>query len=95
MTIALCVLLWAKDGSEDLLVDYEDRVLALLPEHGARVVHRMRSDGRDGVPLEVHVIEFPDDDAFDAFTSDERRTALAELRERAIERTEIVRVALV
>jgi uncharacterized protein (DUF1330 family) len=95
MTVTLCVLLWAKDGREDALVDYEDRVLALLPDHGARVIHRMRSEGRDRAPLEVHVIEIPDDDAFEAFMADSRRTALADLRERAIERTEVVRVAIV
>ena len=36
MTITLCVLLWATDGGHDELVAYEDDVLELLPDHGAR-----------------------------------------------------------
>ena len=73
VTVLLCVLLWARDGEEDALVEYEDRVLALLPDHGARVRQRVRSDGGDGAPLEVHVLEFPSEAALDAYMADERR----------------------
>ena len=38
MSVVLCVTLWARAGQEEALVAYEDAVLALLPEHGARVV---------------------------------------------------------
>ncbi len=91
-TVLLCVLLWARDGEEDTLVEYEDRVLALLPDHGARVRQRVRSDGGDGAPLEVHVLEFPSQAALDAYMADERRVALSALRERGIARTQVLRV---
>ena len=91
-TLLLCVLLWARDGEEQTLVDYEDRVLALLPDHGARVKQRVRSDGGVGAPLEVHVLEFPSQAALDAYMADERRVALSALRERGIARTQVLRV---
>jgi hypothetical protein len=95
MTVVLCVLLWANAGEEDALVAYEDRVLALLPDHGARVRQRVRSDGRDGAPFEVHVLEFPSDAALDAYMADARRGALGELRARGIARTQVLRVEAV
>ena len=33
----LCVLLWARPGADDALTAYEDRVLALVSEHGGRI----------------------------------------------------------
>ena len=92
MALTLCVLLWANEGDEAALVEYEDLVLALLPDHGARVVQRVRSDGADGAPFEVHVLEFPSDAALEAYMADERRVAHAELRERGIARTQVLRV---
>ena len=94
-TVLLCVLLWAREGEEDTLVDYEDRVLALLPDHGACVRQRVRSDGGDGAPLEVHVLEFPSQVALDAYMADERRVGLSALRERGIARTQVLRVEAV
>jgi hypothetical protein len=43
----------------------------------------------------VQVLEFPSEDALDAFQTDPDRLALASVRARAIERTEIVRVEMV
>ena len=35
MPRTLCVLLWAHHGAQAALAAYEDRVLRLMPEHGA------------------------------------------------------------
>ena len=35
MPFVLCVLLWSVPGQEPRLIEYEDRVLALLAAHGA------------------------------------------------------------
>jgi len=86
----ICVILWAKPGQAELLADYEDRVLERLGDHGAKALTRVRALA--GGPTEVQVLEFPSDSALDAFISDPQRVALADMRERAIERTEIVRV---
>jgi uncharacterized protein (DUF1330 family) len=57
---------------------YEDAVLALLGDHGARVLYRgRRAHGEDAsLPFEVHLLWFPDQAAFDAYIADERRAAL-------------------
>ncbi len=91
MALTLCVLLDAVPGNEQQLIDYEDQVLALIPAHGGRVVSRVRAL-ESGGPYEVHVTEFPSDDALDAFMSDPQRTALAPQRDRAIAQTTVLRV---
>ena len=95
MALTLCVLLHAVPGNEQQLVDYEDQVLALIPQHGGRVVSRVRAlEAGDG-PYEVHVIEFPSEVALDAYMADPRRSALADRRDRAIAATTVLRVAYV
>ena len=95
MSVTLCVLLWAHPGHEDALVSYEDRVLEFAPAHGARLLQRARTDGSAGAPLEIQLLEFPSEAALDDYLRDERRTALARERDRAITRTEVIRVDLV
>ena len=93
MPVVLCVLLWAAPGERQALVEYEDRVLRLLSAHRARVLTRVRAV--EGQPDEVQILEFPSEDALTAFLDDPARAELAGLRERAIARTEVLRVDLV
>jgi hypothetical protein len=95
VSLTLCVLLWAQPGADDTLVAYEDRVLALVPEHGGQVLQRARSGGSDGQPLEVQLIEFPSAAALDAYMADGWRTSLAAERDRAIARTQVIDVEVV
>lgn len=101
----LCVLLWARPGQDDALTAYEDAVLALLPDHGARLVSRVRRTAAPAVtleprgwtddvtdPLEVQVIELPSRAALDAYLADPRRTALNADRDAAVARTRILEV---
>lgn len=94
MPITLCVLLWPTDDAESL-ARYEDEVLALVPVHGGRVVQRVRAlPGQDPTaPCEVQVIEMPDDATLAEYMVDPARVALAEVRDRVVARTEILRVA--
>jgi uncharacterized protein (DUF1330 family) len=92
MVIALCVMLWATPGREERLAEYEDRVLTRLEAHGARLLIRVSS--LEGAPTEVQVLEFPSEDALEAFQNDPQRLALAGLRAEAIMRTEITRVVV-
>src|SRR3954449_1993722 len=91
--VVLCVLLWAAPGEQQALVEYEDRVLRLLTAHQARVLTRVRAV--EGQPNEVQLLEFPSEDALRAFLDDPTRVELAALRQRAIARTEVLRVDLV
>jgi len=64
----------------DAAAAYEDAVLPLHAEHGARVVYRSRRvPGQDEtLPFEVHLTWFPNRAAFDAYLSDPRRAELLE-----------------
>ncbi|MDX6275922.1 MAG: hypothetical protein QOJ72_50 [Nocardioidaceae bacterium] len=95
MTLTLCVLLWATPGNEEALSAYEDEVLALLGDHGARVIQRVRNVQAGDGPYEVQVIELPGEQALDEFMTDPRRVASADVRDRVVARTEIIRVAQV
>ncbi len=95
MLRTLCVLLWAHPGAEAALAAYEDRVLRLVPDHGARVVQRARVSGGDRQPAEIQLLEFPSAAALDAYMGDPRRTVLAADRDRVIARTEIIEVELI
>ena len=90
MSIHLCVLLWSKPGAEQALYAYEDTVLGLMGDHGARVLQRMRTDGANGGPLEIHMLEFPSQGALDSYMQDERRLAIASERDAAIARTDVL-----
>jgi hypothetical protein len=54
---------------------FEDEVLSLLPDHGARVIYRgHRTAGQDPtLPVEVHLLWFPSRGAFEAYLADDRR----------------------
>jgi hypothetical protein len=92
MSFTLCVMLWAHPGQERALAAYEDRVLALLRDHGAELLQRVRSSGEDGHPLEVQLIRLPSDGALYTYLEDPRRTALTAARDVAVARTEMMRV---
>ncbi len=92
MPLTLAVLLWPRPGEDDALCAYEDDVLALLPDHGGRVVSRVRRRAGEVGPLEVQIIDLPGDSALDAYLADPRRAKLADVRQRAIARTDVIRV---
>jgi uncharacterized protein (DUF1330 family) len=92
MTVTLCVLLWAQEGEADALIAYEDSVLLLVAAHGGRVRERMRTDGADDAPMEIHVLDFPSEAALAAYLDDPQRLAMSDARDRAITRTEVYRV---
>lgn len=92
MPVMLLVQLWAVPGNEHLLVDYEDQVLLRLAAHGARLLQRVRSKDAPNGPFEAHILEFPSEVALEQYMADPERVALSELRDRAIARTEVLRV---
>jgi uncharacterized protein (DUF1330 family) len=94
MAMSLCCLLWARPGQEEGLIAYEDRVLALVAEHGGRVLQRARTDGSGDQPLEIQLLTFDSQEALDGYLGDPRRLALADERDRVVARTELINVTL-
>jgi uncharacterized protein (DUF1330 family) len=94
VTLTFYALLWAHPGADDALAAYEDKVLGLLGDHGAKLLQRARSDGAEGRPSEIQLFEFPSSEAFDAYMANPRRTALTSEREAAIARTQLINVQL-
>jgi uncharacterized protein (DUF1330 family) len=88
--ITLCVLLSANPGRESALAAYEDRVLALLADHGARVLNRVRA--LEGSITEIQILEFPSEQALAGLQADPRRLALSDERDAAIASTHVIRV---
>jgi hypothetical protein len=93
--VTFCVLLWARDGQGAQLAGYEDRVLELVVDHEGEVLQRVRGDGANGQPLEVQLIRFASSSGYESYLADERRQAMAAERDRVVERTELMRVAVV
>ena len=93
-TRLLCCLLWAHEGRAAALGRYEDRVLAILADHGGRVRQRAVGSGDGGHPNEVQFIEFATGSGLESFLRDPRRTALGQERDRTIARTEVFPVTL-
>ena len=95
MPIQLCVLLWEHQGRGDDLATYEDEVLELLSQHGGRLLTGHVVSERDGgEPLEVQLIEMPDEDALAGYLQDPERARLARDHDRdaIIARTQVLRV---
>lgn len=93
MSLTLCVMLWAVDERQADLAAYEDDVLTLLERHGARLVARVQNtDGADGQPSEVQIIDIPSEAALAAYMDDPNRLATGARREACVSRTEIMRV---
>jgi uncharacterized protein (DUF1330 family) len=96
--VTLCVLLWAVPGQETALGAYEDQVLALVTDHGGRVLQRGtvetsgNGDGIGEVPAEIQYLEFESAAAVDSYMKDPRRTALTAERDAAIARTDVHRI---
>lgn len=92
--IDLCCLVWARQDSASAMAEYEDQVLAFLPDHGGEILARAIGPGLDGTPHETQFIRLPDQDALDAYLADPRRREFSDERERLIERTVIYPVRL-
>jgi uncharacterized protein (DUF1330 family) len=92
--VSLCVLLWAVPGQETALSAYEDRVLALVADHGGRVLQRGTVEARPSgeTPAEVQFLEFESEAAVNSYMKDPRRTALTAERDAAIARTDVHRI---
>ena len=84
----------ASSDGRGTIIDVVERTAArLMAQHGGRIERAFRRDATHGSeePFEVHLVAFPNEEAFAAYRDDARTLALKEQRERLIARTEIWR----
>jgi uncharacterized protein (DUF1330 family) len=91
--VNLVVSLWLKTDDVAAFESFERAAAQVMAKHGGRIEHviRLAAAERGDGPFEVHVVSFPDWNAFDDYRSDPKFKALLPQRERLIARTEISR----
>jgi hypothetical protein len=84
---ALTIVLIARIPSEGIeaFQAYEDKVLPILNEYGGRLQRRLRNELGT---LELHIVSFPSDAAFQKYRGDPRRTAATPLLDSSSARLE-------
>ena len=92
-TTMIHVLAMLHAGIEGIegLRDYESRVIPIMSMHGGRLLSAFRPNGNEHpeIPDEIHLIEFPSEEAFQSYRSDPEVARLAERRGVAISKTAI------
>jgi len=90
------VSLWVHKGQEAAFDAFEREAARIMARHQGRIDTAVRltpppgAGPADATPYEVHVVSFPDQAAFDAYTNDPATLALRERRARIISRTVVL-----
>jgi uncharacterized protein (DUF1330 family) len=84
-------LLTAGDGGIEALRAYERLALAILADHGGRLIKAFAPEPAPGAtgPDEIHLLELPSAQALAAYRADPRLAGLAPARARAIAATTV------
>lgn len=90
MPLGLIVIahLYVRPGRDAAFQQFEAAAARIMERHGGqieRVVRPVAGAATGAVPTEIHVLWFPDRERFAAYRADPDLTALASLRESAIE----------
>ncbi|HKV54458.1 MAG TPA: DUF1330 domain-containing protein [Candidatus Binataceae bacterium] len=87
--LTLVVALFVVDGHEAEFERFESAAATIMARYGGVLERRIAcgsSSGEDG-PHEVHIVTFPDRQAFERYRDDADLRAMTEIRERTIGRT--------
>jgi len=85
------VLIWVNAGQLETLHDYERKAAPIIERHGGQFKTVMSvsgvgdGSGFDRPPDEVHVLEFPDSEAFGRYRADPDSDAIGHLRDASVE----------
>ena len=86
--IQIVVLLTIRDIEK--FDDYENQAIQIMTEHSGKLVSAFKPDeneSSDSDVHEVHILEFPSIELFQAYKESQKIQSLASLREQAIEKT--------
>ena len=87
----LVVLLTIRRDALEVARGYERAAARIMARHGGRIEHAYEISIDETTLREFHIVEFPDQAAFDAYQADPERAAHAGDRARAILATEVWR----
>ena len=90
--MTLVAILTVRKASEVKFRAFERHAAAVMKSHGGRIerIVAIPPDGKSDVFKEVHVVTFPDKQAFTAYRNDARLDEMAHLREESIVNTEVL-----
>lgn len=87
--IQIIALIYAGKRGLEGLREFETKALSILREHSGSLVSASTSPDISAGPDEIHVIQFPSMDCFEAYKSDARLAELSSLRQEVISKVEI------
>lgn len=75
-----------------LLAEFESKAVQIMRSYGGDIVRALETfRNGDGSGQEIHLLEFPSESAFADYRSDPRLLEYAELRDRAISSTAVIK----
>ena len=88
--IQIIALLYASDSGLAGLRAFESQAIPILREHGGQLISASTNlDRAAGEADEIHVIQFPSVDAFEAYKNDQRVIDLRSYKETMISKMEV------
>ncbi|MBI1341141.1 hypothetical protein GC169_13145 [bacterium] len=91
---AVVVSVWVHQGREQEYDALEKRSADIMAQHGGRMVVVVRTGaaaGAAGAPFEIHVLTFPNEADFAAYSADPVTVRLRGVRSQIVARTELSR----
>ncbi|HMB90911.1 MAG TPA: DUF1330 domain-containing protein [Rhodothermales bacterium] len=91
--VRFLVQLWLKRDDRAAFEAFERRAAAVMQKHGGRVDYAFRpAHPTPDTPFEIHLVSFPNAEAFAAYRADPETQALSDEREAIIARTVVYEV---
>jgi uncharacterized protein (DUF1330 family) len=94
LPVYIIVKLWIRRGLDAEFEAYERKVSRIMSRYGGVIERSIRtsraSDDGSDQPFEVHVLKFPSQDLYDAYTNDAERRSLSGERASIITNTDIL-----
>ena len=92
MPLLIVAILTPHPGSQAIFHEYETKAAVLMARHGGAIERTIVEEPAEpGKPIrEVHIVTFPNLEAFNNYRTDPDLTSLAEMRKTSIAHTELL-----
>lgn len=88
--IYLTQLIYIKEGQEDTFHEFENLVIPIISKYNGQLTLRVRPvvesyvESSIGMPYEIHIVEFKQEQDFEDFKNDKERISYLHLKEQSI-----------